>query len=161
MFHAGGVHGPGHLRALAAVVLDTLETAARARGGPLPAEGPDEVARRTTDLDAPVLSEEGIGAEAALADLVRATAEGAADPADPACVAHLYCPPLAVAAAAELAGAALNPSMDSWDQAPAAGAALGRSRRQPFRRRRYRRPGGGKAVAMTLPTRTNPVGGTR
>ncbi|MYW29080.1 aminotransferase class V-fold PLP-dependent enzyme, partial [Streptomyces sp. SID2119] len=48
-------------------------------------------------------------------------AEGAADPADPACVAHLHCPPLAVAAAAELAGAALNPSMDSWDQAPAAG----------------------------------------
>ncbi|MFJ3434413.1 pyridoxal phosphate-dependent decarboxylase family protein [Streptomyces cyaneofuscatus] len=118
---AGGVHGPGHLRALTAVVLDTLESAARARGGPLPAGGPDEVARRTTALAAPVLPEEGIGAETALADLVRAVAEGAADPADPACVAHLHCPPLAVAAAAELAGAALNPSMDSWDQAPAAG----------------------------------------
>ncbi|MEW1760016.1 aminotransferase class V-fold PLP-dependent enzyme [Streptomyces cyaneofuscatus] len=118
---AGGVHGPGHLRALTSVVLDTLESAARARGGPLPAGGPDEVARRTTALAAPVLPEEGIGTEAALADLVRAVAEGAADPADPACVAHLHCPPLAVAAAAELAGAALNPSMDSWDQAPAAG----------------------------------------
>ncbi|MFD3651285.1 pyridoxal phosphate-dependent decarboxylase family protein [Streptomyces cyaneofuscatus] len=118
---AGGVHGPGHLRTLTAVVLDTLESAARTRGGPLPAGGPDEVARRTTALAAPVLPEEGIGAEAALADLVRAVAEGAADPADPACVAHLHCPPLAVAAAAELAGAALNPSMDSWDQAPAAG----------------------------------------
>ncbi|MEV7844912.1 aminotransferase class V-fold PLP-dependent enzyme [Streptomyces cyaneofuscatus] len=109
------------MRALASVVLDTLESAARARGGPLPAGGPDEVARRTTALAAPVLPEEGIGTEAALADLVRALAEGAADPADPACVAHLHCPPLAVAAAAELAGAALNPSMDSWDQAPAAG----------------------------------------
>ncbi|MEV1091798.1 pyridoxal phosphate-dependent decarboxylase family protein [Streptomyces microflavus] len=118
---AGGVHGPGHLRALTAVVLDTLETAARTRGGPLPAGGPDAVARRTTALAAPVLPAEGIGAEAALADLVRAVAEGAADPADPACVAHLHCPPLAVAVAAELAGAALNPSMDSWDQAPAAG----------------------------------------
>ncbi|MGC4907576.1 pyridoxal phosphate-dependent decarboxylase family protein [Streptomyces cyaneofuscatus] len=118
---AGGIHGPGHLRALTSVVLDTLESAARARGGPLPAGGPDEVARRTTALAAPVLPEEGIGTEAALADLVRAVAEGAADPADPACVAHLHCPPLAVAAAAELAGAALNPSMDSWDQAPAAG----------------------------------------
>ncbi|MFJ1739560.1 pyridoxal phosphate-dependent decarboxylase family protein [Streptomyces microflavus] len=118
---AGGVHGPGHLRALTAVVLDTLETAARTRGGPLPAGGPDAVARRTTALAAPVLPEEGIGAEAALADLVRAVAEGAADPADPVCVAHLHCPPLAVAVAAELAGAALNPSMDSWDQAPAAG----------------------------------------
>ncbi|SCK54563.1 L-2,4-diaminobutyrate decarboxylase [Streptomyces sp. ScaeMP-e48] len=118
---AGGVHGPGHLRALTAVVLDTLETAARTRGGPMPAGGPDAVARRTTALAAPVLPEEGIGAEAALADLVRAVVEGAADPADPACVAHLHCPPLAVAVAAELAGAALNPSMDSWDQAPAAG----------------------------------------
>ncbi|MEU1224853.1 pyridoxal phosphate-dependent decarboxylase family protein [Streptomyces microflavus] len=118
---AGGVHGPGHLRALTAVVLDTLEAAARTRGGPLPAGGPDAVARRTTALAAPVLPEQGIGAEAALADLVRAVAEGAADPADPACVAHLHCPPLAVAVAAELAGAALNPSMDSWDQAPAAG----------------------------------------
>ncbi len=118
---AGGVHGPGRLRALTAVVLDALETAARTRGGPIPAGGPDAVARRTTALAAPVLPEEGVGAEAALADLVRAVAEGAADPADPACVAHLHCPPLAVAAAAELAGAALNPSMDSWDQAPAAG----------------------------------------
>jgi len=118
---AGGVHGPGHLRALTAVVLDTLETAARTRGGPLPAGGPDAVARRTGALCAPVLPEQGIGAEAALGDLVRAVAEGAADPADPACVAHLHCPPLAVAVAAELAGAALNPSMDSWDQAPAAG----------------------------------------
>lgn len=118
---AGGVDGPGHLRALTSVVLDTLESAARARGGPLPAGGPDAVARRTTALAAPVLPEEGVGEEAALADLVRAVAEGAADPADPACVAHLHCPPLAVAVAAELAGAALNPSMDSWDQAPAAG----------------------------------------
>ncbi|MEW2067223.1 aminotransferase class V-fold PLP-dependent enzyme [Streptomyces sp. NPDC007346] len=118
---AGGVPGPGHLRTLTALVLDTLESAARTRGGPLPAGGPDAVARRTTDLCAPVLPEEGVGAEAALGDLVRAVAEGAADPADPACVAHLHCPPLAVAVAADLAGAALNPSMDSWDQAPAAG----------------------------------------
>ncbi|MFE2974942.1 pyridoxal phosphate-dependent decarboxylase family protein [Streptomyces sp. NPDC059258] len=118
---AGGVDGPGHLRALTSVVLDTLETAARARGGPLPAGGPDAVTRRTTALAAPVLPEEGVGGEAALANLVRAVAEGAAEPADPACVAHLHCPPLAVAVAAELAGAALNPSMDSWDQAPAAG----------------------------------------
>ncbi|MYT38378.1 aminotransferase class V-fold PLP-dependent enzyme [Streptomyces sp. SID8356] len=118
---AGGADGPGRVRALTSVVLDTLETAARIRGGPLPAGGPDAVARRTAALCHPVLPEEGVGAEAALADLVRAVAEGAADPADPACAAHLHCPPLAVAVAAEVAGAALNPSMDSWDQAPAAG----------------------------------------
>ncbi|MGW1269635.1 pyridoxal phosphate-dependent decarboxylase family protein, partial [Streptomyces sp. NPDC002491] len=38
----------------------------------------------------------------------------------PLCAAHLHCPPLAVATAADLAASALNPSLDSWDQAPAA-----------------------------------------
>ncbi|WP_345567758.1 pyridoxal phosphate-dependent decarboxylase family protein, partial [Streptomyces plumbiresistens] len=46
--------------------------------------------------------------------------EGPADPAHPHCAAHLHCPPLAVATAADLAASALNPSLDSWDQAPAA-----------------------------------------
>ncbi|MBD0713482.1 pyridoxal phosphate-dependent decarboxylase family protein, partial [Streptomyces sp. CBMA370] len=36
--------------------------------------------------------------------------------------AHLHTPPLALAAAADLAASALNPSLDSWDQAPAASA---------------------------------------
>ncbi|MFD7424932.1 pyridoxal phosphate-dependent decarboxylase family protein [Streptomyces californicus] len=118
---AGGAHGPKHLRALTEIVLDALEDAVPARGGPLPAGGPEAVAVSTRALCSPVLPEEGVGPEVALADVVRAVAEGAADPADPACVAHLHCPPLAVAVAADLAGAALNPSMDSWDQAPAAG----------------------------------------
>ncbi len=38
----------------------------------------------------------------------------------PWCVAHLHCPPLVVSCAAEVAIAATNQSMDSWDQAPAA-----------------------------------------
>ncbi|MGC2999575.1 pyridoxal phosphate-dependent decarboxylase family protein, partial [Streptomyces sp. G35A] len=58
----------------------------------------------------------------ALRTLVHAIAEGAADPAHPLCAAHLHCPPLAVAAAADLAASVLNPSLDSWDQAPAASA---------------------------------------
>ncbi|MGP4114048.1 pyridoxal phosphate-dependent decarboxylase family protein [Streptomyces sp. 4N509B] len=62
------------------------------------------------------------GAHAALRDHVHVLAAGAADPADPLCAAHLHCPPLAVAVAADLAASALNPSMDSWDQAPAASA---------------------------------------
>ncbi|MFC4085957.1 pyridoxal phosphate-dependent decarboxylase family protein, partial [Amycolatopsis samaneae] len=41
-------------------------------------------------------------------------------PADPACAAHLHCPPLAVSVAADVVASALNPSMDSWDQAPVA-----------------------------------------
>ena len=64
--------------------------------------------------------------------LVRTLAAGAADPADPLCAAHLHCPPLAVAAAADLAASALNPSMDSWDQAPAASELEARvTRRSP------------------------------
>ncbi|MZG13639.1 aspartate aminotransferase family protein, partial [Streptomyces sp. SID5914] len=58
----------------------------------------------------------------ALRALVTALAEGAADPAHPLCAAHLHTPPLAVAAAADLAASVLNPSLDSWDQAPAASA---------------------------------------
>ncbi|KOT59958.1 amino acid decarboxylase, partial [Streptomyces rimosus subsp. rimosus] len=56
--------------------------------------------------------------------------EGAAAPADPHCPAPLHCPPLALAAAADLAAAVLNPSMDSWDQAPAASALEARTARE-------------------------------
>ncbi|MQY02156.1 pyridoxal phosphate-dependent decarboxylase family protein [Actinomadura macrotermitis] len=111
---------PHALRRLSAIALGALADGATARGGPLPAGGPGQVAARTRALCSPVLPEEGLGAEEALYGVVRAAAEGAADPSARHCVAHLHCPPLAVAAAADLAASALNPSMDSWDQAPAA-----------------------------------------
>ncbi|MFC5722224.1 pyridoxal phosphate-dependent decarboxylase family protein [Streptomyces gamaensis] len=111
---------PHALRRLTEIALDALAEGAAARGGPLPAGGPEQVAERTRALCSPVLPEEGLGAEDALYGVARAAAEGAADPSDPHCVAHLHCPPLAVAAAADLVASALNPSMDSWDQAPAA-----------------------------------------
>ena len=41
-------------------------------------------------------------------------------PSDPWCAAHLQCPTLVASAAAEVAVAATNQSMDSFDQAPAA-----------------------------------------
>ncbi|MEV4452497.1 MULTISPECIES: pyridoxal phosphate-dependent decarboxylase family protein [Streptomyces] len=115
---ASGPEGPGALRPLLDTVLDALREGGEARGGPLPAGGPESVARRVRDAVGDVLPEQGT--EDALRVLVRALAEGAADPADPLCAAHLHCPPLAVATAADLAASALNPSMDSWDQAPAA-----------------------------------------
>ncbi|MFJ6567143.1 pyridoxal phosphate-dependent decarboxylase family protein [Streptomyces sp. NPDC091292] len=117
---AGGVHGPQALRPLVDTVLDALRDGAEARGGPLPRGGPDAVAQRVRDICEPLFPEQGTGSETALRELVRAVAEGAADPAEPLCAAHLHCPPLAVAAAADLAVSALNPSLDSWDQAPAA-----------------------------------------
>ncbi|MEV5609278.1 aminotransferase class V-fold PLP-dependent enzyme [Streptomyces sp. NPDC052225] len=119
---AGGTQGPHALRPLLDTVLDALHDGATRRGGPLPAGGPDTVTAQLHAHVGEVLPEHGTGADTALRTLVTALAEGAADPADPLCAAHLHCPPLAVATAADLAASALNPSMDSWDQAPAASA---------------------------------------
>uniref|UniRef100_A0AAU2JMU7 Aminotransferase class V-fold PLP-dependent enzyme n=1 Tax=Streptomyces sp. NBC_00049 TaxID=2903617 RepID=A0AAU2JMU7_9ACTN len=119
---AGGPGGAEALRPLLDTVLDALHSGALARGGPLPAGGPDTVTARVHAALGDVLPDHGTGAHEALRTLVHTLAAGAADPADPLCAAHLHCPPLAVAAAADLAASALNPSLDSWDQAPAASA---------------------------------------
>jgi L-2,4-diaminobutyrate decarboxylase len=118
---AGGPRGSDELGPLVDTVLTALREGAAARGGPVPGGGPEETARRVAGVMGRPLPATGGGAREALHTLVRELARGAADPADPHCAAHLHCPPLALAAAAELAAAALNPSLDSWDQAPAAG----------------------------------------
>ncbi|MGN9818451.1 pyridoxal phosphate-dependent decarboxylase family protein [Streptomyces sp. SD11] len=115
---ASGPQGPKNLRPLLDTVLDALETGAATRPGPLPAGGPTEVAARLREALGEPFPDHGD--EHALHTLVHALAAGAADPAHPLCAAHLHCPPLAVATAADLAASALNPSLDSWDQAPAA-----------------------------------------
>ncbi|WP_330258627.1 aminotransferase class V-fold PLP-dependent enzyme [Streptomyces murinus] len=117
---ASGPHGPDALRPLLDTVLDALAEGRKARGGPLPAGGPEATARRVADALGDVLPDEGD--PDGLCALVRLLAEGAADPADPLCAGHLHCPPLAVATAADLAVSVLNPSLDSWDQAPGATA---------------------------------------
>ncbi|MCD9874057.1 pyridoxal phosphate-dependent decarboxylase family protein [Streptomyces guryensis] len=115
---ASGPEGPRALRPLLDTVLQALDEGAHARGGPLPTGGPAAVAARVRVAVGDVLPHNGD--PDALRTLVHALAEGAADPADPLCAAHLHCPPLAVATAADLAASVLNPSLDSWDQAPAA-----------------------------------------
>ncbi|THA35831.1 aspartate aminotransferase family protein [Streptomyces sp. A1277] len=119
---AGSTTGPTALRPLLDTVLTALTEGARRRDGPLPAGGPDTVTPRIRATLTPLIPDQGTGAHHALATVVQALTEGAADPADPLCAAHLHTPPLALAAAADLAASALNPSMDSWDQAPAASA---------------------------------------
>ncbi|MGH3793359.1 MAG: pyridoxal phosphate-dependent decarboxylase family protein [Pseudonocardiaceae bacterium] len=121
---AGGALGPDQLRPLLAIVLDALARGAADRDGPIPGASHSSLetaVRKAAGHE--FLPEVGIGAAAALTELTRMFAAGAADPADPRCAGHLHCPPLAVAVAADLAAAALNPSMDSWDQAPS-GTAL-------------------------------------
>ncbi|WP_328559899.1 pyridoxal phosphate-dependent decarboxylase family protein [Streptomyces coelicoflavus] len=117
---ASGPHGTDALRPLLDTVLDALHAGTAARGGPLPPGGPDTVAARVADAAGDILPDRGD--PDALRVLVTALAEGAADPAHPLCAAHLHAPPLAVAAAADLAASVLNSSLDSWDQAPAASA---------------------------------------
>ncbi|MCX4678003.1 aminotransferase class V-fold PLP-dependent enzyme [Streptomyces sp. NBC_01433] len=119
---AGGTAGPTALRPLIDTVLTALHDGATRRNGPLPAGGPDTVTSRTRTATHPLIPDHGTGPHQALSTLITALAEGAADPAHPHCAAHLHTPPLALAAAADLAASALNPSMDSWDQAPAASA---------------------------------------
>ncbi|MGW5053784.1 pyridoxal phosphate-dependent decarboxylase family protein [Actinokineospora sp. NPDC004072] len=114
--HNAPLADPAAVRALVGPVLDALAAGGRERGGPLPGGGPAAVKAL-----ADVLPEHGIGSAAA-AEVAHVLAAGSADPADPWCAAHLHCPPLAVAVAADLAASMLNPSMDSWDQAPAASA---------------------------------------
>ncbi|CUU58598.1 L-2,4-diaminobutyrate decarboxylase [Parafrankia irregularis] len=118
--------GPGHqpaddLRTLLRVTLEALDAGRRDRSGPLPAGGPAAVRQATLDAlgPGPLLPRTGDGEAAALGALTRMLTAGSADPADPFCAAHLHCPPLAVAVAADLAVSTLNPSLDSWDQAPA------------------------------------------
>ena len=114
---AGGASGPDHLRSLVSGALDALAKGAVHRDGPLPAGGPAAVADLVGGVGE-LLPESGAGQHAALGDLVQAFAAGAADPADPACAAHLHAPPLAVAVAADVAASAMNSSLDSWDQGP-------------------------------------------
>lgn len=113
---ADALAAPAALDPLLPVVLDALTVGAKRRGGPIPpgepAELAAEIARALSQPDGPD----------ALRRLTALLAYGSAAPTDPSCAAHLHCPPLAVAVAADLAVSALNPSQDSWDQAPAATA---------------------------------------
>ncbi|HEV2781216.1 MAG TPA: aminotransferase class V-fold PLP-dependent enzyme, partial [Actinophytocola sp.] len=84
------------------------------------AGGPAAVAAMLATQGVDLLPERGVGASAAIGELTRLLAAGSVDPSHPWCAAHLHCPPLAVAAVADLVASVLNPSLDSWDQAPMA-----------------------------------------
>ncbi|MFD3515980.1 pyridoxal phosphate-dependent decarboxylase family protein [Streptomyces sp. NPDC058657] len=113
---SGAAGGPSALEPLVQTVLEALAKGAARRAGPVPAGAPEELAAQFAREFADAEGDD------ALRRLTELLAYGSADPADPACAAHLHCPPLAVAVAADLAVSALNPSQDSWDQAPAATA---------------------------------------
>ena len=70
--------------------------------------------------DIEVCPERGQGLPAVLARTGAFVLEHSLVVSHPTCVAHLHCPPLLPALAAEVLISATNQSMDSWDQAPAA-----------------------------------------
>jgi L-2,4-diaminobutyrate decarboxylase len=125
---ATGPDGWSRLLALTATAFAGAARGERDRGGPLPAGGPlgwSAGSAASGGYPGPagaVLPETGVGADRALETVSGYLARGAADPGDPRCAAHLHAPPLAVAVAIDAVVSALNPSMDSWDQAPAATA---------------------------------------
>ena len=118
---ASGPAGTGALALLLATVLDGLDRGRADWLGPLPPGGPQAVRDAVAATGFGALPEKGQDPFETLASLGRLLAWGSADPAHPYCAAHLHCPPLAVSVAAETAVAALNQSLDSWDQSPAAG----------------------------------------
>src|SRR6266498_887142 len=115
---AGGVAGAHEVRKLVEVAMGAVALGAADRAGPAPGGGPVAVAAELAGLQ--LVPEHGIGAPQAIQELSRLLAAGSVDPSHPWCAAHLHTPPLAVAAAADLVAGVLNPSMDSWDQAPMA-----------------------------------------
>ncbi|MBW4077971.1 MAG: aminotransferase class V-fold PLP-dependent enzyme [Acidobacteria bacterium] len=105
--------------------LNTLQQAATIAVGDLQRPtGPRSDASASTLHDLifafEVCPEEGVGLERSLADLGSAVWGNAVVPSDAACVAHLHPPTLVASVVTELSIAAVNQSMDSWDQAPAA-----------------------------------------
>ncbi|MDX5989869.1 MULTISPECIES: pyridoxal phosphate-dependent decarboxylase family protein [Haloferax] len=78
---------------------------------------PDELADTLAQFE--MLPSEGDGLETAL-DRTGPVLRNSVGVSDPHCIAHLQCPPMVPALAAEVLLTAANQSMDSWDQSPAA-----------------------------------------
>lgn len=86
--------------------------------GPRSNMSPTDLHELVTSLE--VCPEEGVGLPRLLDELSEVVWRNAVVPSDVACVAHLHPPTLVPGVVTELSIAAVNQSMDSWDQAPAA-----------------------------------------
>ena len=106
-------HGTAYRDAVAKAV-DTLLTAL-----PSQAYSGKSAAELATLLKTEILPETGSGIDKAL-DRVRPLIANSIVLTHPNTIAHLHCPPLIASLAAEVIISALNQSMDSFDQAPAA-----------------------------------------
>ncbi len=106
------------LTALARGVDRVIESLRSVEEGPRSNRSPDQLHELVTGLE--ICPEVGIALETVLEELGSIVWANGVVPSDPATVAHLHPPALVPAVVTELAIAATNQSMDSWDQAPAA-----------------------------------------
>jgi L-2,4-diaminobutyrate decarboxylase len=103
---------------LASAALATVESLRQRAHGPRSHLSPRELHELVASIE--VCPVEGVGLETVLAQLGDVVWSHGVVPSDPACVAHLHPPTLVPAVVTELAIAASNQSMDSWDQSPVA-----------------------------------------
>ncbi|MDY7232545.1 pyridoxal phosphate-dependent decarboxylase family protein [Hyalangium rubrum] len=105
-------------QAAISTALKALEGSAAWQKKPYSGASPEVVRKAITAMDP--CPEEGRGLEAVMKDVREAILQHSVWVSHPATVAHLHCPTLVPALAAETLISATNQSMDSWDQAPAA-----------------------------------------
>ena len=117
LFLSAAADSHAQLREHAATVIDAL-TGAQLADRPYSGADPAALAAAIAAIDP--CPEEGVEFAQLLAALSDQVLAHAANVAHPHCAAHLHCPTLLPAAAAELAVGATNQSLDSFDQAPAA-----------------------------------------
>ncbi|MDL5363067.1 aspartate aminotransferase family protein [Halalkalicoccus sp. NIPERK01] len=91
---------------------------ATGRAAPYSGDGPDDHEERLAGFDP--LPDEGRGLRRVIEEVGEHVLSRSVDPSNPRCVAHLQCPPAVPGLAAEAMATALNQSLDSWDQSPAA-----------------------------------------
>ncbi|MDP2711681.1 MAG: pyridoxal-dependent decarboxylase [Solirubrobacteraceae bacterium] len=105
------------LRRVALATADAV-AAARLQDQPFSGADPAQLAAAIATIDP--CPDDGVALDELLAQLRDAVLAHGVHVSDPRCAAHLHCPTLLTAAAAELAIGVTNQSLDSYDQAPAA-----------------------------------------
>lgn len=109
--------GMGDLENLGATIQATLEMLENRQAGPRSPCKPSELRSLIRSIE--ICPDDGLPLLAVLSDLNQRVWAHCVSPNHPACAAHFHPPPLTPAIVTEVAIAATNQSMDSWDQAPA------------------------------------------
>ena len=98
--------------------IDSLVQYFASQNQPYSGVSPDELATGFRELD--ICPETGENLQTILLQVGETILQNSVNVSHPTCIAHLHCPPLIPALAAEVLLSATNQSMDSWDQSPAA-----------------------------------------